>query len=188
MLALDSFAEGGSIRGSVPPFFVAQLGKYIPGSVWTFAAQASLGRRHQVPARASVTASSVFLLLHTFSGVLLGSVLVVTGVLDTRISWWWWAAAALGSVVAMSPPVVRRIADRMVGKETTAQFGVADLLLTLVVMAGVWLAYGAAVAALLDVREADQLVLVTGAFAISHAAGVLLILGGVLLVVQPWKQ
>ena len=163
-------------RDASAVFLVGQLGKYIPGSVWTFAAQASLGRRHRVPARASVTASSVFLLLHTFSGLLLGSVLALTGALDTRIDRWWWLAAAVGSLVVVSPPVVRRIADRMVGKGTTARFSASDLLVTLVVMAGVWFTYGAAVGALLDVRRGDQLVLATGAFAISHAVGVLLIL------------
>lgn len=163
-------------RDAAAIFLVGQLGKYIPGSVWTFAAQAQLGRRHEVPARASVTASGIYLLLHTFSGVLLGSVLAASGAVETRIAWWWWAAAAAGSAVLISPPVVRRVADRMVGQGTTARFGIGDLLITVTVMAAVWLAYGAAVAALLDVRDPDSLLLTTGAFALSHAAGVLLVL------------
>ncbi len=163
-------------RDAAAVFLVGQLGKYIPGSVWTFAAQAQLGRRYQVPARVSVTASAVFLIIHTFSGLLLGGLLAATGAIDTRLSWWWWAALAAGSAVALSPAVVRRVADRMVGRDTTARFGYADLALTLGVMLAVWLAYGTAVAALLDVDSAGDLVLVTGAFALSHAAGVLMVL------------
>lgn len=163
-------------RDAAAIFLVGQLGKYIPGSVWTFAAQAQLGRRHAVPARASVTASAVYLLIHTFSGLLLGSVLAAVGLLDTRISWWWWAAAAIASAGMLSPPVVRRIADRMVGRDATARFGAADLALSLLGMAAVWAVYGAAVGALLDVRTAEDLVLTTGAFALAFAAGILMVL------------
>lgn len=163
-------------RDAAAIFLVGQLGKYIPGSVWTFAAQAQLGRRHEVPGRVSVTASAIFLLLHTFSGILLGSVLAATGVLETRVAWWWWATAAAASTAVVSPPVVRRVADRLAGRGTTARFGTGDLLLTMSVMAAVWLAYGAAVAALLDAGDPDHLLLAIGAFALSHAAGVLMVL------------
>ncbi|WP_183094610.1 lysylphosphatidylglycerol synthase domain-containing protein [Nocardioides stalactiti] len=163
-------------RDAAAIFLIGQLGKYIPGSVWTFAAQAQLGRRHQVPPRASVTASAVFLLIHTFSGAFLGSVLAAADVIDTRVSWWWWTAAALGSAVLLSPPVVRRGADRMVGRDTTVRFGAADLAFALCGMAVVWVAYGAAVGALLDVRTAEDLVVATGAFGLGFAAGVLMVL------------
>jgi hypothetical protein len=52
-------------------FFLGQLGKYLPGSVWPVMAQMELGRDHQVPERASGSAVGVFLL------VLVGTGLVV---------------------------------------------------------------------------------------------------------------
>src|SRR5216683_2981266 len=36
--------------------FISQIGKYLPGTVWAFAAQIDLGRDHQVPVRRSATA------------------------------------------------------------------------------------------------------------------------------------
>jgi len=52
-------------------FFLGQLGKYLPGSVWPVMAQMELGRDYQVPERASGSAVGVFLL------VLVGTGLVV---------------------------------------------------------------------------------------------------------------
>ncbi|MDQ1484473.1 MAG: glycosyltransferase 2 family protein, partial [Actinomycetota bacterium] len=40
-------------------FFLGQLGKYLPGSVWTVVAQADLGRDYKVPPRRSVAVSVV---------------------------------------------------------------------------------------------------------------------------------
>lgn len=165
-------------RDAATIFFVGQLGKYIPGSVWTFAAQAQLGRRNRVPARSSVAASSLFLVLHTFSGVLLGSTLAAAGVVGTDLPRWLWGLAALGSAALLAPPLVRRIGSRIAGPEADAAFDVRDLLVGLGLMAAVWLAYGAAAQTLIGpAGSADgrDLVVTTAAFALSHAAGVLLV-------------
>src|SRR5688500_8449717 len=45
-------------------FFVAQLGKYLPGSVWPYVAQARIGRAYRVPASRSAAAGGMFVLLH----------------------------------------------------------------------------------------------------------------------------
>ncbi|WP_141013858.1 lysylphosphatidylglycerol synthase transmembrane domain-containing protein [Nocardioides sambongensis] len=160
-------------------FFVGQLGKYVPGSVWSFAAQAQLGRRHHVPVRSSVTASSLFLLVHTFTGVLLGSALAALGVLPTPIAAGWWVVIAVGSAAVLCPPVVRRLGDRLAGEGVATVFGVRELGLAGGLMCCVWLCYGAGLAVLLSavgpVRPDDLLVAV-GAFALAHAAGVLLVL------------
>ncbi len=42
-------------------FFLSQLGKYLPSSVWPVVAQIELGRDHQVPARRSATAAILVL-------------------------------------------------------------------------------------------------------------------------------
>lgn len=160
-------------RDAAAIFFVGQLGKYLPGSVWTFAAQAQLGRRHRVPARSSVAASSVFLLLHTSSGVALGSALVAAGALDTDLPRWLWALAAAGGTVALLPPVVRPLGSRIAGKDATIVFTARDLVIAIALMLGTWTAYGAALVVLLP-STADPAAVV-GAFALSHAAGVLLV-------------
>lgn len=160
-------------RDAAAIFFVGQLGKYIPGSVWSFAAQAQLGRRQRVPARSSVAASSVFLLLHTFSGVALGSALAAAGALDTDLPQWLWALAAVAGVVALLPPAVRPLGSRIAGKDVTIAFTARDLVVAGALMLGTWTAYGAALIVLLP-SSADPAAVV-GAFALSHAAGVLLV-------------
>jgi uncharacterized membrane protein YbhN (UPF0104 family) len=51
-------------------FFVGQLGKYLPGSVWPVVMQTELGRDHQVPRRRTATATMVAMLLSLTSALL----------------------------------------------------------------------------------------------------------------------
>ncbi|CAN5467664.1 hypothetical protein BH23ACT9_BH23ACT9_01360 [soil metagenome] len=53
-------------------FFVAQLGKYLPGSVWPVLAQAEMGRDHGVPKRSAVAAQTLFMWVHLVTGGILG--------------------------------------------------------------------------------------------------------------------
>ena len=106
------------VRDAAAVFFVGQLGKYVPGSVWSVAAQAQLGRRHGVPARTSVTASAVFLLVHTATGLLLGGLLLVPSDLGAR-----WSLLAVGvGVLTLAPPLLRRVADRLAGPNSIYQY------------------------------------------------------------------
>lgn len=154
-------------------FFVGQLGKYVPGSVWSVAAQAQLGRRHGVPARSSVAASSVFLVVHTATGLLLGGLLLaLAGSGPVPYA----AAAAVVGAVALAPPVLRRLADRLSGRGT--RLGGREVAVACGLMAGTWLAYGASLAVLASGSGADapHLVGAAAAFALAHAAGVLVVL------------
>lgn len=161
-------------RGAAAVFLVGQLGKYIPGSVWSFAAQARLGRRHRIPGRTSVAASSVFLLLHTFTGVVLGCTLAAAGALPAHGPRWMWAAGAVAGAAVLAPPLLRRLGARIAGQDSTSRFGASDLAAAVGLMVGVWLAYGAAVRCLLGPDDGTGILTAVGAFALSHAAGVLL--------------
>lgn len=44
-------------------FGLSQIGKYIPGGVWNIVAAAEIGRDHEIPARRSVTAMTVAVLI-----------------------------------------------------------------------------------------------------------------------------
>jgi hypothetical protein len=173
---LSRIGSAVPVRDAAAVFLVGQLGKYIPGSVWSFAAQARLGRTHGVPARASVAASSVFLLVHTMTGVVLGAALAAGGVIQTDAPSWLWVLAAVGATAVLAPPVVRRIAGRIAGQDVQVTFALRDLAVAAALMATVWLAYGAAVRVLLGPATGADLAAATGAFALSHAAGVLLVL------------
>lgn len=156
------------LRDAGAVFFVGQLGKYVPGSVWSFAVQAQLGRRHGVPARSSVTASALFLILHTFSGLVLGGLLVAGGVASTDLDLVWWLLLVAGGAAAMTPPVLRVLGRRLSGVDVAAP----DLLRSLVLMTMVWACYGASLWVLLP---STDLLAAVAAFALAHAAGVLLV-------------
>jgi glycosyltransferase 2 family protein len=55
-------------------FFLGQLGKYLPGSVWTVVAQADLGRDHEIPPRRTVAASVVGMAVSLAAGLVLAIV------------------------------------------------------------------------------------------------------------------
>lgn len=157
-------------------FFLGQLGKYLPGSVWSFAAQAHLARRHDVPARHTLAASAVFLVVHTFTGVALGAGMVASGVLTAPGPRWLWALVALGGAVALLPSFVRPLGSRIAGPNTRIAFGGRDLVVTVGLMLTVWISYGGALVALLGPNvERGEWAGVVGAFALAHAAGVLLV-------------
>src|SRR5437879_2042674 len=47
------------VRAATRVMFIAQLGKYLPGAVWAFAAQVEMAREYDVPRKRSATATVV---------------------------------------------------------------------------------------------------------------------------------
>jgi len=93
--------------------FTAQLGKYVPGAVWAFAAQVELGHDYQVPRRRSF--ASVVVSLAVTVGVGLGLALVMLPAASPEITrHYWWVLAVLPLViVALCPPVLGSLLDRL---------------------------------------------------------------------------
>lgn len=161
-------------RDAAVVFFTGQLGKYVPGSVWSVAAQAQLGRRHDVPARSSVAASSVFLLVHTATGLLLGGTLLAVTRTDP-VPASYAVPAALVGMVALAPPLLRRVADRLSGG--TTRLGIVEVGTTVALMSAVWALYGGSLLLLVPGADGGStgLVSITAAFALAHAVGVLVV-------------
>lgn len=88
-------------------FYVTQAGKYVPGSLWPVLAQAVLARRYGVPRPAMVGAATLFLLLHTVTGAVVG----VVGVGAGLASRWAWLVVpvVVGGVLVLLPPVLGRL-------------------------------------------------------------------------------
>jgi uncharacterized membrane protein YbhN (UPF0104 family) len=78
-------------------FFLAQLGKYVPGSIWPFVAQVELGREHGVPRRRSATTSLLVVAVSVVTGLLLSVVTLpfVSGRAADRYAWLLAAAPVL---------------------------------------------------------------------------------------------
>ncbi len=153
-------------------FFVGQLGKYIPGGVWSLGAQAAMATRYAVPPRVTVAVGLVFLGLHVLTAAPVG-VLVLPD-LDAPL----WAVVALGAALLAlaASPVVDRAGTWAAGARL--DLGARTRLRILAVMLVVWAAYGAASRLLVPPPDADAgtLALVTGAVAAAYLVGVLVVI------------
>jgi uncharacterized membrane protein YbhN (UPF0104 family) len=153
-------------------FFVGQLGKYIPGSVWSIGAQADLARRHTIAVRVTVTAGLLFLGIHVGTAVLLGSLALLTGGLDSPWPAWVSWAALLVAVVGLAPTTVRLAGRVAAGQQI--RFGWVDLVVVIGLMAVAWSAY-AALTLLLPTTPWSHLPALGGAFAVAYAVGVVVV-------------
>ncbi len=92
-------------------FFLGQLGKYLPGSVWPVLAQMELGRDYEVPERASAAAFAVFVLLILGTGLVLTvpAVPLLGHGAHSPLSGWWALAALVVALVVALPPVLNRL-------------------------------------------------------------------------------
>jgi hypothetical protein len=64
------------LRAAVRVFFTGQIGKYIPGTVWAYVAQARLGQEHGVPASRTTAASVMFVVAHTATGAVVAGLVL----------------------------------------------------------------------------------------------------------------
>ena len=170
------------LGGAARVFFVGQLGKYLPGSVWPILAQMELARRHNVARRVMAAGSSLLVLLNLAVGVLIACCLLPFTSPSALERYWWvllcipvllaclyprvFEAAANRALAATGrPPLPVRL--RLSGEIRAAAWGALGwLLLGVHVYA---LAYG------LGVRGADALAVSVTAACLSISAGVLLI-------------
>lgn len=157
-------------------FYVTQAGKYVPGSLWPVLAQAALARRYGVSRSAMVGAASLFLLLHTVTGVLVG----VLGVGLTVASRWGWLVvpAAVVGVTVLLPPVLRRLLHALARWRpalATAAPGWGATASATALMLLAWACYGGATFVLLRPLDPGPqgLPLAVGAYALAWVVGFL---------------
>jgi uncharacterized membrane protein YbhN (UPF0104 family) len=164
------------VRPALAVFFFGQLGKYIPGSVWSFGAQASGARRHGVPVPATLNASLIFLGFHLATGAVFGfgGALIVGGDVGTPL--WLNIAGVLAGIVALLPPVVN-FASRLTARSgSPIELTIVAEAKLLVPMAGAWICYAGSLYALRPSLGPSKVVLVAAAYAIAYVAGVLVFL------------
>lgn len=93
-------------------YFIGQLGKYLPGSVWSVVIQAELGSDYQVPRRRTATASVIALLISVVSAALLVlACLPLTGDLLPH-AFRWTVVLIVPLAVTLHPAVFGALADR----------------------------------------------------------------------------
>jgi hypothetical protein len=91
------------VRPAGRVYFTSQLGKYLPGSVWTFVAQLELGRDLKVPRPISFAASILALALSLTAGLCVAVVLVPFGAGAALTGLWWLWLAVPVLMVAFHP-------------------------------------------------------------------------------------
>lgn len=95
------------VRSAAGIFFVGQLGKYIPGSVWPVLAQMELGSAHRVPRSRSASASALQMLVSVITAIL--TALVTLPFVAGRMPYRWALLAAPVLLVLLYPKVLNAL-------------------------------------------------------------------------------
>jgi uncharacterized membrane protein YbhN (UPF0104 family) len=163
-------------------FFVGQLGKYLPGSLWPVMAQMELGRDHHIPERASGAAVGVFLLVVVGTGLAVAAAAAPLLGQDALHAYWWLLAVLPLALLAVVPPVLNRLLTLVMRlarrPPLPAPLSSAGLLRAAGWALLSWLAYGVHVwvlAGALTDAGPRLLAHATGAFAAAWCAGFLLV-------------
>lgn len=94
-------------------YFVSQLGKYIPGSVWPILAVASMARRFGISRRAAATAGALSLVFSLVAGAVVGSVGTVLGSAADRPALFWLLAVPVLALLFVQPRIIVPVVDRL---------------------------------------------------------------------------
>lgn len=88
-------------------FFVSQLGKYLPGSVWPIAAQAQMAGEVGLAKSSSIVLSLISMLVSIATGLGVGAVLVPFIDVHLLEDYWWLPIVGVAFLVCLTPPVMR---------------------------------------------------------------------------------
>jgi uncharacterized membrane protein YbhN (UPF0104 family) len=148
-------------------FFVGQLGKYIPGSVWSMGAHAELARGFDVPMRATVGTSLMFLWLNLATSGLVAGSFALSGAWEPPVPAWLVVLGLLACVAGLTPALVNRVGRLRLSWPTLG--------LLVLLMAVTWTCYAGAVIAIAPEPSAALFPVAAGAFTTAYAVGVLVV-------------
>lgn len=189
MLAWRSLLAGmGSplpLRAAVRIYFVSQLGKYIPGSVWALVAQMELAKEHHVPRQRGATAALLSMATTIATGCAVAAVTLPLTSSDATHRYWWLLVLAPIFLALLHPRVVAYALNRALRLarrqplDRTADLG--TMVLTVAWTALGWLLFGVHAWLLVRAAGGSGFFLATGAYALAFTAGFLVIIapGGV---------
>ena len=162
-------------------FYVGQLGRYIPGSVWSFGAQATMARDINVPPRTTVSAGLVGLGFSLATSGVIGMIAVATGILRLGVPEWIPIVLAVLGLAVLAPPIVNFLGTRVAGKPATLRLTLIDVLVVVGLLVVTWVADGVALMVLSDGFSLDpslwgtRLAIMVGAYGLSYVVGVVII-------------
>jgi hypothetical protein len=173
------------LRAAVRVYFVSQLGKYIPGSVWAFVAQMELAKEHRVPRERGGSAALLAMATTIATGCAVAAVTLPLTSSDATHRYWWLLFLAPVSLALLHPRVVAfalghalRVARR---PPLTRTAGLGTTAITVAWTTLGWLLFGAHAWLLVRAAGGSGFFLATGAYALAFTAGFLVVIapGGV---------
>jgi glycosyltransferase 2 family protein len=102
-----------ALRDAGRVFFLSQLGKYVPGSVWPVLAQMELGHQLRVPRKSSLAANALTMVMSVATGLLLAALLLPFGGADTLRRYWWVLLAVPLFAAFLHPAVATGVLNRL---------------------------------------------------------------------------
>lgn len=99
------------LSGAARVFFVGQLGKYVPGSVWSFIAQAEMARDLQVSRKTTFAGSLLGLMLLLGSGLTVAAVFLPFGSHAAVHRYWWVVLVIAVFALALHPRIAGTAID-----------------------------------------------------------------------------
>ncbi|HET9255363.1 MAG TPA: lysylphosphatidylglycerol synthase domain-containing protein [Pseudonocardiaceae bacterium] len=142
-----------SLPAAARVFFTGQIGKYIPGAVWAYIAQAKLGREHGVPASRTTAASVLFVVAHTATGAVVAGLVLPFASAEVSRRFGWIAVLAPLMLVSLHPRLVLpvlRVVHRVLGRGSPPErVSGAAVLQALGWLAVTWMGYGVSMLLLL---------------------------------------
>jgi len=166
-------------REATAVFFVSQLGKYLPGSVWPVLAQMRFGARWGVPRRLMFAANMLLIAAIVATGVAVGAVLLPWSSPDGLTRYWWLLLLLPPLAVVLHPRMLPTLLDRLlerVGREPTgARLSGRGLAVSLAWSVAAWIVFGGHVLLLTSAYESPDPAAVaaaTGGIALGWAAGI----------------
>lgn len=170
------------LGASASTYFVGQLAKYVPGSVWAVLAQADLAARHGIGRSVTAAASLAQMLVSVLSGMLVGGLGLLIAGSEVLASYWWIVPASLVCGVALWPPLLQRVlrlAGRVLRREALLEARVRPrpMLAAVAWCALMWVCFGVHFALLIAPFTSDPatLVLAGAAYAFAWVAGFVII-------------
>ena len=171
------------VRPSSRIFFIGQLGKYVPGSVWPVLAQMELGRTYRVPRQRSATTAMLAMMIGLTSGLLV-TLVGLPFLAGGSVQKYWWAFLFIPVLLVCLHPKVLNPAIalglglmRKPAPETPLTGRVICTAIAVNVFA--WVFNGLQIwvmTARLGVHGADTLLACVGAYAFAWCVGFLIVL------------
>ncbi len=178
----------GGLGSRLPPlaaarvYFLSQLGKYVPGSVWPILAQAELSNEYGVPRARAGFAAITQMLIGLVVGIAVAAVSLAASAPGALVTYWWLGLVAVAGVVALVPAVFNRasavalrLARRNGDQEPLSARSIAASAAWCLVM---WLAFGAQIWLMArghGTASSTLFALSTGGYALAWVVGFVII-------------